>query len=62
VFGSAHRRAKGADYLAAIDRLVAAGADVRALGNGANETLIQMADGNPQMQEHLRKLEVRSKK
>lgn len=55
VFGSAHRRAKGADYVGVIDRLVAAGADVRAPGNGANETLIQMANGNLQVQDALRR-------
>ena len=34
-FGSVHRRARGADYPAVAERLVAAGADISALGNGA---------------------------
>jgi len=55
-FGSAARRARGSDYLAVADRLVAAGADITALGNGRGSTLLQMAEGNPQMQEALRKL------
>ena len=33
-FGSVHRRARGADYPAVAERLVAAGADISALGNG----------------------------
>jgi ankyrin repeat protein len=56
VFGSVHRRAKDGDYLAVIDRLVAAGADVRAPGNGNNATLIEMADGNADVQAKLRRL------
>jgi len=55
-FGSVHRRAKGADYLAVAERLVASGADITALGNGQGRTLLQMAQGNAQMQEALRKL------
>jgi len=55
-FGSAVRRARGADYLAVAERLVAAGADISALGNGAGATLLRMAEGNPQMQETLRRL------
>jgi ankyrin repeat protein len=55
-FGSAVRRARGADYLAVAERLVAAGADISALGNGAGATLLRMAEGNPQMQEALRRL------
>ena len=33
-FGSVHRRARGADYPAVAERLVAAGADITAVGNG----------------------------
>ncbi len=54
-FGSVHRRAPGADYPAVADRLVAAGADIRAVGNGAGSTLVAMALGNPAMQEALRR-------
>jgi ankyrin repeat protein len=49
-FGSVHRRAKGADYPAVVDRLIAAGADINASGNGKGRTLLQMAEGNPAMQ------------
>ena len=55
-FGSAQRRARGADYPTVAQRLVAAGADITALGNGRGSTLLQMAAGNPQMQEALRQL------
>jgi ankyrin repeat protein len=54
-FGSVHRRARGADYPAVVDRLVAAGADITALGNGAGRTLLEMAQGNPAMQAALRR-------
>jgi ankyrin repeat protein len=54
-FGSVHRRASGADYPAVADRLVAAGADITAVGNGAGRTLLAMAQGNPAMQEALRR-------
>ena len=54
-FGSVHRRAKGADYPAVADRLVAAGADIKAVGNGNGLTLLEMAHGNPAMQEALRR-------
>ncbi|MGH9370803.1 MAG: ankyrin repeat domain-containing protein [Vicinamibacterales bacterium] len=54
-FGSVHRRAAGADYPAVADRLVAAGADITAGGNGAGRTLLAMAQGNPAMQEALRR-------
>lgn len=53
-FGSVHRRARGADYPAVVDRLVAAGADISALGN-ARSTLLEMASGNPAMQDALRR-------
>jgi ankyrin repeat protein len=49
-FGSVHRRAQGAAYPAVIDRLVAAGADITAPGNGEGLTLRQMARGNPVVQ------------
>jgi ankyrin repeat protein len=55
-FGSVHRRAPGADYPGVASRLVAAGADITALGNGAGLTLVEMARGNPAMQEALRRL------
>ena len=54
-FGSVHRRAAGANYPAVADRLVAAGADVTAAGNGAGRTLLAMAEGNRAMQEALRR-------
>jgi ankyrin repeat protein len=54
-FGSVHRRAAGADYPAVADRLVAAGADITELGNGVGRTLLEMAQGNPAMQEALRR-------
>ena len=54
-FGSVHRRAAGADYPAVADRLVAAGADITAVGNGEGRTLLAMAQGNPAMQEALRR-------
>ena len=54
-FGSVHRRARGADYPAVADRLVAAGADITAVGNGEGRTLLAMAQGNPAMQEALRR-------
>jgi ankyrin repeat protein len=53
-FGSVHRRARGGDYATVIDRLVAAGADVTAPGNGQPLSLIAMAEGNPQVQATLR--------
>jgi ankyrin repeat protein len=55
-FGSVHRRAKGADYPAVAERLVAAGADIRMVGNGAGRTLLEMAHGNAAMQDALRRL------
>jgi hypothetical protein len=51
-----HRRAAGGDYPAVAGRLVAAGADVRALANREGRTLLSMAQGNPAMQEELRRL------
>ena len=55
-FGSVHRRAPGADYPAVAERLVAAGADISAVGNKIGMTLVEMAKGNPTMQEALRRL------
>jgi ankyrin repeat protein len=54
-FGSVHRRAAGADYPGVVDRLVAAGADIAAIGNGAGLTLLAMAQGNPAVQDALRR-------
>lgn len=54
-FGSVHRRAKDADYVAVVDRLLASGADIQAPGNGEGLTLVQMAHGNAEMQEALRR-------
>jgi hypothetical protein len=54
-FGSVHRRAAGADYPAVVDRLAAAGADITAVGNGDGLTLVMMAEGNPAVQEALRR-------
>jgi ankyrin repeat protein len=54
--GSAQRRAAGGYYPAAAPRLVAAGADIHAAGNGAGRTLLEMAEGNPAMQDALRRL------
>jgi ankyrin repeat protein len=53
-FGSVHRRAAGAEYALVVDRLVAAGADITAVGNGEGRTLLAMADGNPAVQDALR--------
>jgi hypothetical protein len=55
-FGSVHRRARGADYPAVAERLVATGADVAAVGNGEGRSLLSMAQGNKVMQETLRRL------
>lgn len=54
-FGSVHRRARGGDYSAVVDRLVAAGADIHAPGNGEPLSLIAMAEGNPEVQAAFRK-------
>jgi ankyrin repeat protein len=54
-FGSVHRRARGGDYPAVIDRLVDAGADIHAAGNGEPRTLLEMARGNPVVQDALRR-------
>jgi hypothetical protein len=49
-FGSVHRCARGGDYPEVAERLVAAGADITALGNGGGLSLLAMARGNPMMQ------------
>lgn len=54
-FGSVHRRAPGADYPAVVDRLVAAGANITAVGNVEGRSLVQMAQGNRAMQDALRR-------
>ena len=54
-FGSVHRRAPGGDYAAVVDRLVAAGADINAAGNGQPLSLLAMAEGNVEVQAALRK-------
>jgi ankyrin repeat protein len=54
-FGSVHRRAAGADYPGVIDRLVAAGADVRAVGNVRGMSLLEMAAGSADTQDALRR-------
>ena len=54
-FGSVHRRAAGADYPAVVDRLVASGADITAVGNREGRSLLSMAHGNPTMQDALRR-------
>jgi hypothetical protein len=51
-----HRRASGSDYPAVAQRLVAAGADISAIGNGEGRSLLSMADGNKAMQDALRRL------
>jgi ankyrin repeat protein len=53
-FGSVHRRAQGADYPGVVERLVTAGADITAVGNGEGLTLLMMARGNPVMEKALR--------
>jgi len=55
-FGSVHRRARGADYPAVAQRLVTAGADLSAVGNKENRSLLSMAEGNTIMQGALRRL------
>jgi ankyrin repeat protein len=54
-FGSVHRRAAGADYPAVVDQLLAAGADIRAVGNREGRSLLSMAQGNATMQDALRR-------
>jgi hypothetical protein len=51
-----NRRCPGGDYVGAIQLLVASGADIHAPGNKYGRTMLQMADGNPQVQEAIQKL------
>jgi hypothetical protein len=55
IHGSVHRRAPGADYVAVVDRMVAAGADISAVGNVNDHTLLSKAEGNPDVQAALRR-------
>ena len=55
-FGSVHRRSPSGDYPLVVERLVSAGADITAVGNGRGLTLVQMAAGNRAMQETLVRL------
>lgn len=55
-YGSVNRRPTGGDYAGAIELLVRAGADIKAPGNKYGGTMLQMAEGNPQVQEVLRRL------
>ena len=55
-FGSANRCAPGGKYAKVAARLVAAGADITAVGNGAGLSLVAMAEGDPAMQDALRRL------
>jgi ankyrin repeat protein len=55
-FGAVHRRASGSDYPAVARRLVAAGADITAVGNKGGRSLLSMAEGNTAMQQALRDL------
>jgi ankyrin repeat protein len=54
-YGSVHCRAHGADYVAVVDRLVAAGADITAPANGEPLSLLESADGNSAVQDALRR-------
>jgi ankyrin repeat protein len=54
-YGSVHRQAAGADYPSIVDRLVAAGADIHAVANGEGLSLLASAQGNPAMQDALRR-------
>lgn len=55
-YGSVHRKCEGSDYAAAIELLVRSGADVKIPGNKYGSTMVGMADGNPQIQDLLRRL------
>jgi ankyrin repeat protein len=54
-FGSVHRRAKRGDYVGVVDRLVAAGAMVNVPGNVDNAPYLDMAAGNDDVQQALRR-------
>jgi ankyrin repeat protein len=53
--GSVHCHVRGGDYPAVIDRLIAAGANINASGNGEPLSLLAMADGNSAVQDALRR-------
>jgi ankyrin repeat protein len=55
-FGSVQRCARRGDYVSVVERLVAAGANVKAPGNRAGRTMLSMAEGNPGVQQALRRL------
>jgi hypothetical protein len=55
-YGSVHRRRAWGDYAGAIELLVGAGANIKNPGNKFGVTMVAMADGNPQIQEVLRRL------
>ena len=55
-FGSVHRCARHGDYPAVAERLVSAGSDITAVGNGEGLSLLTMAGGDPAMQAALRRL------
>lgn len=61
-FGSVHCADPNGDYVAIVDRLVAAGANITAPANGSGDSLVDLAEGCPAVQEavrqHLRKSEV----
>ena len=54
-FGSVHRCVKGADYVGVVERLLAAGASTTLPGNGGGRSMVEMADGNPEVQAALRR-------
>ena len=51
-----HRRQPGGNYAGAIESLVSAGADIKAPGNKFGAAILGMAEGNPEIQEILRRL------
>lgn len=55
-FGSVMRRQPGGDYVGVIERLAAAGADVRSAGNRSGKSMVGMAEGNPDIQAALKRL------
>ena len=55
-FGSVMRRHPDGDYVGVIERLAAAGADVRSPGNRSGKSMVVMAEGNPTVQAVLKRL------
>lgn len=55
-FGSVHRCNDKGDYVKTVEALVSAGADVTSPGNKFGARMLNMADGNPLVQETLRRL------